>query len=236
MITKEAIILAGGLGTRLRGVLPGIPKCMAPINGKPFLAYVLDYLISQEISKVILSVGYRKDQIIDYFGDMYCPLKIEYAIENQPLGTGGAVKLALDYCMQDDVFILNGDTYFIPDLQSIEKLHFQSKADITIAVKHLPKTERYGLVQTDMDGRITDFRKRDSLSGSGWINGGIYLLKKKIFDDFPEGKFSLENDVFKEICSRFKMKAFQTDADFLDIGIPEDYAKAQNMIKKPGNI
>jgi D-glycero-alpha-D-manno-heptose 1-phosphate guanylyltransferase len=236
MITKEAIVLAGGLGTRLRSVLPGIPKCMAPIHGKPFLEYVFEYLINQGIRKVILSVAYRKDQIISYFDDRYCPLKIEYAIENQPLGTGGAVKLALDYCNQDDVFVLNGDTYFIPDLQSIEKLHFQSKADITIAVKQLPKTGRYGLVQTDMDGRITDFRKRDSLAGSGWINGGIYLLKKKIFDDFPKGKFSLEKDVFKENCSRFKMKAFQTDADFLDIGIPEDYAKAQTMIKKPGNI
>lgn len=235
MITKEAIILAGGLGTRLQSVLPGIPKCMAPIHGKPFLAYVLDYLISQEINKVILSVGYRKDQIINYFDDKYCPLKIEYAIESHQLGTGGAVKLALEHCMQDNVFILNGDTYFIPDLQSIEKLHFQSKADITIATKHFTKTGRFGLVQTDIDGWITDFRKRDSLSGSGWINGGIYLIKKQIFDHFQEGKFSLENDVFKESCSRFKMKAFQTDADFLDIGIPEDYAKAQIMIKKPGN-
>jgi D-glycero-alpha-D-manno-heptose 1-phosphate guanylyltransferase len=232
MITKEVIILAGGLGTRLQSVLPGIPKCMAPIHGKPFLAYVLDYLITQEISKVILSVGYRKDQIIDYFGDMYCPLKIEYAIESQQLGTGGAVKLALDQCMQENVFILNGDTYFIPELQSIEKLHFQSKADITIATKHFAKTDRFGLVQTDTEGWITDFRKKDSKSGSGWINGGIYLIKKQVFENFPEGKFSLENDVFKEACSRFKIKAYQTDADFLDIGIPEDYAKAQIMIKR----
>jgi D-glycero-alpha-D-manno-heptose 1-phosphate guanylyltransferase len=234
MITKEAIILAGGLGTRLRGVLPRIPKCMAPIHGKPFLEYVLEYLISQGISKVILSVAYRKDQIINYFDDKYGPLKIEYAIENQPLGTGGAVKLALDICSQDNVYVLNGDTYFIPDLQLVEKLHFQTKADITIAVKYLPDTGRYGTVQMDSDGRITGFREKDPLAGNGWINGGIYLLKKQIFDSFPGGKFSLENDVFKDSCSRFNMQAFRTDADFLDIGIPEDYAKAQTMIKMPG--
>jgi D-glycero-alpha-D-manno-heptose 1-phosphate guanylyltransferase len=235
MITKEAIVLAGGLGTRLRGVLPGIPKCMAPIHGKPFLEYLFEYLINQGISKVILSVGYRKDQIINYFDDRYCPLKIEYAIENQQLGTGGAVKLALDYCSQDNVFVLNGDTYFSPDLQSIEKLHFQSEADVTIAVKHVPNTGRYGLVQTDNDGRIIDFWKRDPLSGSGLINGGIYLIKKQVFNGTPEGKFSLESDVFKDSCLRLKMKAFRTDADFLDIGIPEDYVKAQSMIKPPEN-
>ena len=235
MFTKEAIVLAGGLGTRLRGVLPGIPKCMAAIHGKPFLEYVFEYLINQGISKVILSVGYRKDQIINYFDDRYCPLKIEYAIENQQLGTGGAVKLALDYCSQDNVFVLNGDTYFSPDLQSIEKLHFQSEADVTIAVKHVPNTGRYGLVQTDNDGRIIDFRKRDPLSGSGLINGGIYLIKKQVFNGTPEGKFSLESDVFKDSCLRLKMKAFRTDADFLDIGIPEDYVKAQSMIKPPEN-
>jgi D-glycero-alpha-D-manno-heptose 1-phosphate guanylyltransferase len=208
---------------------------MAPIHGKPFLEFVFEYLIKQGVSKVILSVGYRKDQIINYFDDRYCPLKIEYAIEKQPLGTGGAVKLALEYCSQDNVFVLNGDTYFIPDLQSVEKLHFQSKADITIAVKHLAKTGRYGLVQTDSAGRITEFREKDPLSGNGWINGGIYLLKKQAFESFPEGKFSLENDVFKESCSRFKMIAFHTEADFLDIGIPEDYAKAQTTIKTPDN-
>jgi D-glycero-alpha-D-manno-heptose 1-phosphate guanylyltransferase len=235
MNTKEAIVLAGGYGTRLQTVLPGIPKCMAPVNGKPFLTYLLDYLISQEINKVVLSVAYRNDQIINYFGEKYLSLTIKYAIETEPLGTGGAVKLSFKQCLQDQVYILNGDTFFIPNLQEMEKLHFQSKADITIAVKHVPESSRYGSVQADDNGRITDFNEKEPILQSGWINGGIYLITRSVMDNFPEHKFSLENDVFKVFCSRFKMQAFQTDAAFLDIGIPEDYAKAHTMITMQGN-
>jgi len=230
MITKEAIVLAGGLGSRLQNVLPGIPKCMAPVNGKPFLTYVLDYLIDQEINKVILSVGYRNDQIVNYFGANYKNLSIEYAIENEPLGTGGAIKLALDYCTQNDVIVLNGDTYFIPGLKEIEEIHFQTKANITIAVKEMSETGRYGLILTDKDGRITDFWEKDPNTESGWINGGIYLINRRVFDSITEQKFSLENDVFKKSCSKFKMQAYQTDSFFLDMGIPEDYINAQTLI------
>jgi len=230
MKTKEAIVLAGGLGTRLQTVLPGIPKCMAPVNGKPFLTYILDYLISQNINKVILSVGYRNDQIIKYFGDNYLSITIKYAIENEPLGTGGTVKFAFDHCIQDQVFVINGDTYFLPDMQLMEKQHIQSKADITIAVKHMPETARYGLVHTDVNGRITDFREKEPNSANGWINGGIYLVDRSIFDNFPNKKFSLEKDIFRVSCSSFKIMAFQTEAEFLDMGIPEDYTKAQSMI------
>ena len=236
MKTNEAIVLAGGLGTRLQCALPDIPKCMAPVQGKPFLAYVLDYLINQKISKVVLSVGYRKDHIISYFGNIYKSINIDYAIEEEPLGTGGALKLAFGYCTQDQSFVINGDTYFRPDLKSMAKMHIQSKADITIAAKYLRETGRYGLVQFDKDGRITDFREKEPSSGNGWINGGIYLIKKEIFDHFPKQIFSLENDVFKVSCSSLKMQAFKTDFDFLDMGIPEDYVKAQIIIKTQGRI
>jgi len=236
MNTKEAIVLAGGLGTRLQGILPDIPKCMAPVNGKPFLTYILDYLISQDISKVVLSVGYRKDHIISYFGNCYQSLTIEYAIEDQPLGTGGAVKLALTHCSQDQVFVINGDTYFLPELNVIENVHIKTFADITIAVKQMSETRRYGLIITKQDDRIIDFREKNPESGSGWINGGIYLINKQIFDEFPEKNYSLENDIFKAYCLRLKIQAFKTKADFLDIGIPEDYAKAQMMIKMSENI
>jgi len=230
MRINEAIILAGGLGTRLQGVLPDLPKSMAPVNGKPFLTYVLNYLEEQGINKAILSVGFRNDQIINYFGNKYNSVSIEYAIENEPLGTGGAVKLAFDKCTQDDAFIVNGDTYFTPDLRALENLHSESFADITIAVKHLAETSRYGLIKADDSGRIIEFSEKDLFSGSGWINGGIYLVKKQIFNDFHLHKFSLENDLFKVSCSAFHLHAFKTDAFFLDIGIPEDYAKAQSLI------
>ena len=175
---------------------------MAPVNGKPFLTYVLDYLAGQGVNKVILSVGYLKNQIINYFGGDYKSLKIEYAIENEPLGTGGAVKLSSGFCNQDEVFVLNGDTCFFPDLKAMEDLHFLKTADITIAIKQMTDTTRYGLVMTD----------------------------------FPEQKFSLENDIFKKSCSKFKMQAFRSDAFFLDMGIPKDYVKAQTMIPLHGNI
>jgi len=236
MFTKEAIILAGGLGTRLKDILPDIPKCMAPVNGKPFLEYILEYLINQEINKVILSVGYRKDHIINNFGSKYKSISIDYAIEDEPLGTGGAIKLALSHCTQDMVFVINGDTYFLPELQEIENQYFQKSADITIAVKFMNETARYGLVHMDKDGQIIHFKEKYPQSESGWINGGIYLLNKQIFDTLQEKRFSLENDFFKVSCSKLKMQAYQSDAFFLDMGIPEDYEKAQNMINTPGKI
>ena len=230
MRNREAIVLAGGLGTRIQAVLPGTPKCMAVVNGKPFLTYVLNYLADQGINKAILSVGYLKDQIINYFGGDYKSLKIEYAIENEPLGTGGAVKLSFGFCKQDEVIVLNGDTCFFPDLKAMEDLHFAATADITIAVKQMTDTARYGLVRTDQSGRISDFREKELASGEGLINGGIYLINRKIVNTFSGQKFSLENDIFKKSCSEFKMQAFKSDAFFLDIGIPEDYIKAQTMI------
>lgn len=236
MVTKEAIVLAGGLGTRLKGILPDVPKCMAPVQGKPFLAYVLDYLVNQGTNKVILSVGYLNDHIINYFGDIYQSLLIEYSVEEEPLGTGGAIKSAINYCSQDQVFVINGDTYFLPDFEAVEKQHIQSKADITIAVKYLTETGRYGLVKINKDNRITAFMEKETLSCGGWINGGIYLINKEVFDDFREKKFSLENDVFKVSCSQFNIQAFKTDAFFLDMGIPEDYLKAQSMIITPEKI
>ncbi|MEI6059811.1 MAG: nucleotidyltransferase family protein [Bacteroidota bacterium] len=236
MKDREAIVLAGGLGTRLREVLPDMPKCMAPVRGLPFLTYVLDYLGEQGINKVILSVGYRKEQIISYFGDIYHNLEIEYAVENEPLGTGGAVKLASSFCKQDKVFVVNGDTYFIPELAEMGRLHQETAADISIAVKYLPETSRYGLILAEADNRINDFREKDPASLSGWINGGIYLLNRKIFDAVPETKFSLENELFRTSCSKLRLIAFRTDAFFLDMGIPDDYARAQTLIGAPQTI
>ncbi len=230
MNTKEAIVLAGGLGTRLQAMLPDIAKCMAPVNGKPFLTYVLDYLIIQDISKVILSVGFRKEHIINCFGDKYSSLSIDYTIENEPLGTGGAIKLAMNQVNGRNAFVINGDTYFVPDLKQMQETHEKCSADITIAVKQISETGRYGTVIIDKNGAITDFREKDPNIGFGLINGGIYLINNKVLDNFTEDKFSLENDVFKKSCKSLKMQAFQTDSFFLDMGIPDDYAKAQNMI------
>jgi D-glycero-alpha-D-manno-heptose 1-phosphate guanylyltransferase len=232
MVTNEAIILAGGLGTRLKGILPGIPKSMAPVGGRPFLSYLLDNLVKEEISKVIISVGHLKDHIINYFGYSYDSLKIEYTIENIPLGTGGAIKLALNQTINNDVFVVNGDTFFNPNLREMEQLHFKSGADITLAVKYLENTSRYGKVIPDSDGRITEFKEKSGAVDIGYINGGIYLINRKIIDSFRSEKFSIENDIFNTSCKKLHLQAFESDTFFLDIGIPEDYHLAQALINR----
>jgi D-glycero-alpha-D-manno-heptose 1-phosphate guanylyltransferase len=203
---------------------------MAPVNGKPFLTYVFDYLITQDISKVILSVGFRKEHIINYFGHSYNSMEIEYAVENEPLGTGGAIKLAMDQVAGKNAFVINGDTYFVPDLRQMLATHDKNSADITIAVKKMPETQRYGTVVFDKNGTITDFKEKDPKIGAGLINGGIYLINKNVMEGFTEKKFSLENDVFKKSFTSLKMQAYKTEAFFLDMGIPEDYIIAQNLI------
>lgn len=230
MITREAIILAGGLGTRLQDTVAELPKCMAPVCNKPFLTFVLDYLAKNNIHKVILSVGFRKDHIINYFKSEYNSVSIDYAVEDEPLGTGGAVKNALRKCKGKSVFILNGDTCFGPDLTEMEKQHLNSDSDITIAVKLLQDTKRFGMVITDQDERILEFREKDESAGEGLINGGIYLINRKIIEEFQKQKFSLETDVFKESVSKIQIHAFLTDSFFLDIGIPEDYLRAQSEL------
>jgi len=227
---SEAVILAGGLGTRLQGVLPNIAKCMAPINGEPLLAFILDYLESQGINKVILSVGHHKDQIINYFGRNYNSIEIVYAIESELLGTGGATRYALGYCTTNEVFIVNGDTYFTPDLDDMKKEHSQSLANITIAVIKVTNTDRYGMVELNETNRITAFREKEQNMEAGWINGGIYLINRNVFDNIALQKFSLERDFFKASCPELHIQAFKTNAFFLDIGIPEDYANAQTLI------
>lgn len=236
MIPNEAIVLAGGLGTRLRDVLPETPKCMAMIGDKPFLVYVLDFMASFGISKVILSVGYRKDQVINYFGNSYKSIKLEYATENEPLGTGGAVKAAFNYTSLNEIFVLNGDTYFVPDLRKMMQQHTANSADITIAVKQVSDTSRYGRVITDSAGRITGFMEKEPNAGSGSLNGGIYLLKRKTIDHIPKHQFSLEHDVFKKQYQVYKMQAFHSDAFFLDIGIPDDLVKAQTLIPEQNKV
>jgi len=229
MNTKQAIILAGGLGTRLQPVLPDIPKCMAPVHGLPFLTYVFNYLEKYRIEEVILSVGYLKDHIINHFGYRYNSISITYSVENEPLGTGGAIKLALTQCSDNEVFILNGDTFFVPDLHKMELDHDLYAADITIAAKQMLDADRYGLVTINNTGRITAFLEKQYPSSGGWINGGIYLLKKQLFETFPLEKFSLEKDLYAVSCEKLNIYAFQTEAFFLDMGIPQDYAKAQTV-------
>ncbi len=222
----KAIILAGGKGTRLRDVAPGIPKPMVLIDGKPFLQYLLDYLNDFHVSDVVLAVGYKYKVIRDFFGGGYKDVAIEYSIEEKPLGTGGAIKEALNFVSEDHVFIFNGDTFFPVNLAKMFREHKDKNAAFTIALKKMINFRRYGSVLVQ-NGKITKFNEK-KFRESGFINGGVYLIKRTVQSYFPpQESFSFEKDVMEKKTADLEIRPYIEDVYFIDIGIPEDYRKAQ---------
>jgi D-glycero-alpha-D-manno-heptose 1-phosphate guanylyltransferase len=222
----QAVILAGGFGTRLRSVVADTPKPMALIHGKPFLAYILDYLISQGITDVVLSVHYLKEQIETYFKTKYNGISIRYAVEEQPLGTGGAIKHALNYIdTSSPVFVLNGDTFLKLDYQILFSEHQKNASSMTIVLRKMADCSRYGVVFTEKN-TVTTFKEQGDPS-SGLINAGVYLIQPDLFNPFPiSEKFSFEKDFLFSHVATIKPRAFVVDDYFIDIGVPEDYARA----------
>jgi D-glycero-alpha-D-manno-heptose 1-phosphate guanylyltransferase len=223
----EAIILAGGVGTRLKSVVSDLPKPMAPIGDKPFLEYILKYLQKNGITKAILSVGYKWETIKEYFGDKFENIELIYSVEDEPLGTGGAIKKAMNQVKNSQVYIINGDTFFDVDLKS---LSLEDSSKLMLSLKNMINFDRYGCVESDENNFVTTFTEK-GFRESGNINGGIYLASKDIFDDYElNEKFSFEEfmqDNFKTL--KASVKVFENY--FIDIGIPEDYEKAQSEIK-----
>ncbi len=226
----EAVILAGGMGTRLRSVITDVPKPMAPIAGRPFLSYILDDLQAQGIKRVILCTGYKHEVVENHYQDSYKGMEIVYSIEDTPLGTGGAIRKALGQVKAPQVIILNGDTMFRADLIEMREFHTGNGADMTIALKKMEDSQRYGVVET-ADNKVVRFcEKTESKAGS--INGGIYMLNKTMFPELeklPE-KFSFEKEFMEPSYKDINMMAYESDAYFIDIGIPEDYEKAQHEL------
>ena len=219
-----AIILAGGFGTRLRRVINDLPKPMASINGKPFLHYVFVYLSRQKIDKAILSVGYRAAVIEAYFRDKYLDIEIVYSREEEPLGTGGGIKKGFQH-VDDFAFVLNGDTFFDIDLNAVESFHTETSSDISLALKPMKNFDRYGTVELK-DERILKFDEKKPVA-KGLINGGVYFLHKKMLNDVKEEKFSFEKDLLEKLVTDRKINGKIFYDYFIDIGIPEDYEKAQ---------
>ena len=230
---KEAIILAGGLGTRLSGVVKDIPKAMAPINGKPFLDYQFDYLDVFGINHIIISVGYLSEKIMDYYGNQYKNMHIEYAIEEEPLGTGGGLKLTMEKVTGNTVFVLNGDTFYQIDYKKFLDIHRAKESKLSIVLRELEDVSRYGSIERGDDRAITSFREKSEKKGLGFINGGVYLMNKRFFMDqnLPD-KFSLEKDFFEKVYVDNKIYGILCRQYFIDIGVPEDYEKAQNDFKE----
>lgn len=221
----EAIILAGGFGTRLNNVLKDLPKSMAPIKGIPFLSYLLDQLQNQGFTKVVMAVGYMHQKISSYYGDMYKMMKLEYSVENEPLGTGGCVKKAISKTTDKYIFVINGDTFFNINFSKIIK-----PINVLIACKKMNNSSRYGSIC--LEGRIIRKFSEKGENGSGYINGGIYYLSRNIFNKFEmPDKFSIERDFFEKHLTELSIETYLSDDYFIDIGIPEDYDRAQKEMK-----
>lgn len=224
----EAIVLAGGFGTRLRQVVPDLPKPMAPIAGRPFLEILLSTLAQKGFKRVVLSLGFMSEKIIAHFGDSYMGMELVHEVEAQPLGTGGAIRAALARCVSDHVFIFNGDTYLDLEVDALERL-WQTNHHPVIVVREVPDTARFGRVEIS-EGRINAFLEK-GMAGNGLINAGCYVLPKDALDDFPLGQpFSLETEFFITNLQRIWFDGFVTHGRFIDIGVPDDYALAQTEL------
>ena len=197
----EAIILAGGLGTRLQGVIGAYPKCMAAVNGKPFLEYIFNYLGKNGCTRAILSLGFRHEVVTEWLASQHFPFAVDSVIEYEPLGTGGGIQLALKAATEKQVLVLNGDTLFDIDVAELIKKHEATHAETTLALKEMHHFERYGVVNTDGAGKILSFAEK-RFTSHGYINGGVYIIEREAFltRNLPE-KFSFEKDYLEKFVS-----------------------------------
>lgn len=226
----EAIILAGGFGTRLREAVPNLPKPMAPIADKPFLAWQLDYLTQLGVSRFILSVGYKAQTIRDYFGDEYQGAAIVYVEEIEPLGTGGAIQYALTKATHSRVFVLNGDTLCAIDLGKLRALVSNNPSAVGIAVKHVDNAGRYGAIAFDELTQLVIRFGEKSSADSGYINAGIYDVPATLLDQVViPTPFSFEASVIQHLVGN-NLYAQVSGDFFIDIGIKEDFLSAQTLI------
>ena len=229
----QAIVLAGGLGTRLRRVVTDLPKPMAPVAGRPFLAWLLDRLAQAGFEPVVLAVGYRHEVIVQHFGHAYRGMALDYSVEEQPLGTGGAIRLAADRIGAWPVFVLNGDTFLDLDYPAMLDAHLKGGEQMSLAVCRVPDAGRYGALDL-RGGHVRGFLERGG-GGPGVINAGTYLLSQGVLDRIPRGEpFSFEQQLLVPDVSAIRPAAFATEGLFIDIGVPEDYARAQQLFAQPG--
>lgn len=226
----QAIILVGGFGTRLRTLVPDLPKPMAPVCDKPFLAHLLLYLKRQGITRIIFSVHYLKETIQTYFQNNYEDLEIAYAEEETPLGTGGAIINALSHCdANQPVFVLNGDTFLKLNYRAMHQQHLTTHSQLTMALTQVADCSRYGKVLVT-NNKVCGFTEKGE-QGAGCINAGVYLLNTNLFAEFSlPPQFSFEKDFLLPHCQQLNPHAFMASDYFIDIGIPADYLRAQQEL------
>lgn len=224
----RAIILAGGLGTRLRDAVPNVPKPLALVNGEPFLSLVMRNLRRNGVDEVILSIGHMGEMIRETYGDNFEGARIIYSEESSPLGTGGALRKSTALTPDEPALALNGDTYLDIDHSAIMRAHLAGGSKITIALKEVADTKRFGKVDVE-NGRVISFREKGG-HGPGLINAGVYVISPGLFDGFSRiPPFSFETDFLPERLTALRPACFITQGAFIDIGAPEDYRRAQEF-------
>src|ERR1035437_1915129 len=243
---KEAIILAGGFGTRLRDVVADLPKSMAPVNDKPFLDYQLKFLKHYGIEKIVLSVGYLSEKIIAHYGTNFEGLQISYSIEKEPLGTGGGIRLAMEQCHSKNILILNGDSIFDFNLLSFYNTHCNFASNCSLALRKVENAARYGTVAlSPFEGggaqsrgmsnhvQIHSFHEKDGQEKPALISAGVYIIDRKFYLEktISAKPFSIEKDFFETRLHELNILGFEQQGYFIDIGIPEDYKRAQHDFK-----
>jgi NDP-sugar pyrophosphorylase family protein len=229
----RVLILAGGLGTRLRAAVPDVPKALAPVCGRPFLAHLLDQIAAAPLRHVVLLTGFRAEQVEQTFAGRYGELNLSYIREASPLGTGGAVRQALDQLNDRTLLLMNGDSYCGVDFTRLYALHRRGNAALTMAVVRVGDASRFGRVHFDRLGRINSFVEKGALAGPGWINAGVSVIERALLEELPPGQpTSLERDWLPRWLSTRRLLAYPTRAPFLDIGTPASFAAAQTFFAR----
>ncbi len=234
--SREAIVLAGGFGTRLAGVVSDVPKPMAPVANRPFLRFILDILAEQRFRRVVIADGYKRECIEGYFGDCYRGVEIAYSSEEAPLFTGGAVKKALGQVKGDWVYVFNGDTFLDVGFGAFEEARRLAPTNVTclIAAKTMYDFDRYGTMEIDAaSGAIIAFREKAHRK-TGIVNAGCYLMRTDALACMPEA-FSLETEYFEQVVATGALQAVMCEGTFIDIGVPEDYERAQQLLAPRAN-
>lgn len=229
----QAILLAGGLGTRLRSVVSDRPKPMALIEDRPFMEYVVRGLARFGITDIIFAVGYKGSMVEEHFGDGTAfGIRASYAYEEELLGTAGAIKNAGRFVTEDSFFVLNADTFYRIDYGRLVTIKEENGLDMALVLREVPDVSRYGAAV--LDGvMLTGFNEKAKEAGPGTINGGVYLMSRKLLDEIPAGKVSLEHEMIPGWMKEGRrLGGFVNDGYFIDIGVPDDYFRFQEEVKK----
>ncbi len=232
MNSATCLILVGGLGTRLRSALPDLPKPMAPVRNRPFLEYLLADLKKSGIQNIVFCVGHQAEKIEGYFGDgARFGVQVEYSRERELLGTAGALKLAQPLVSSENFLMLNGDCYNDVDFQGVLSQHRSTPAAATLVAAHLENRARFGSLKINDENRILAFEEKGAATGAGFINAGYYALNQSVFALIPDGEVcSLERDIFPQVLENQAMFAFKNQGAFIDIGLPEEWQRAENLL------